>query len=43
MLLVHGDPTKDIHTTRDIVGIWKQGGWIARERRQSRQRNEACA
>jgi len=24
LLLVHGDPTKDIHTTRDIVAIWKQ-------------------
>ena len=25
LLLVRGDPTKDIRATRDIVGIWKQG------------------
>jgi len=25
LLLVSGDPTKDILATRDIVGIWKQG------------------
>jgi hypothetical protein len=25
LLLVRGDPTVDIHATRDIVGIWKEG------------------
>lgn len=25
LLLVQGDPTSDIHATRQIVGVWKQG------------------
>jgi len=43
LLLVHGDPTKDIHATRDIVAIWKQGVPVDRESRRETvaQRNEA--
>jgi imidazolonepropionase-like amidohydrolase len=32
LLLVRGDPTRDIRTTRDIVAIWKQGVGVDRER-----------
>jgi imidazolonepropionase-like amidohydrolase len=31
LLLVKGDPTKDILATRDIVGVWKEGCAIDRE------------
>ncbi len=31
LLLVRGDPTKDIRRTRDIVAIWKQGVAVDRE------------
>jgi amidohydrolase family protein len=31
LLLVRGDPTKDIRKTRDIVAIWKQGVRVNRE------------
>ena len=31
LLLVRGDPTKDIYSTRDIVAIWKRGARIDRE------------
>jgi imidazolonepropionase-like amidohydrolase len=43
LLLVHGDPTKDIRATRDIVAIWKQGVPVDRESRREMvaQRNEA--
>ena len=43
LLLVRGDPTKDIHATRDIVGIWKQGVRFDRDafRESVAQRNEA--
>jgi imidazolonepropionase-like amidohydrolase len=43
LLLVRGDPTKDIHATRDIVGIWKQGVRFDRAplREQIVQQNEA--
>jgi imidazolonepropionase-like amidohydrolase len=43
LLLVRGDPTKDIHATRDIVGIWKQGVSFDRVplREQIAQQNEA--
>ena len=43
LLLVRGDPTKDIHATRDIVGIWKQGVRFDRNafRESIAQRNEA--
>lgn len=32
LLLVRGDPSRDIHATRDIVGVWKNGFVIDRER-----------
>ena len=32
LLLVRGDPTKDIRKTRDIVGIWKRGVRVDREK-----------
>jgi imidazolonepropionase-like amidohydrolase len=43
LLLVHGDPTKDIRATRDIVAVWKQGVRVDRESRRKvvAQRNEA--
>ena len=43
LLLVRGDPTKDIRATRDIVAIWKQGVPVDRESRREvvAQRNEA--
>lgn len=43
LLLVHGNPTKDIRATRDIVAIWKQGLRVDRESRREvvAQRNEA--
>jgi Complex I intermediate-associated protein 30 (CIA30)/Amidohydrolase family len=43
LLLVHGDPTKDIRATRDIVAIWKQGVPVNREspRETVAQRNAA--
>jgi hypothetical protein len=43
LLLVHGDATKDIHATRDIVAIWKRGVPVDRESRRETiaQRNEA--
>jgi imidazolonepropionase-like amidohydrolase len=43
LLLVHGDPTKDIRVTRDIVAIWKQGVPVDRESRREMvaQRNAA--
>ena len=43
LLLVRGDPTKDIRATRDIVAIWKQGVRVDREsyRDMIAQRNEA--
>ena len=31
LLLVEGDPTKDIVATRNIAGIWKQGVRFDRE------------
>jgi hypothetical protein len=31
LLMVRGDPTKDIKQTRDIVAIWKQGVQVDRE------------
>jgi imidazolonepropionase-like amidohydrolase len=31
LLLVKGDPTKDIRATRDIVGVWKAGIAIDRD------------
>ena len=31
LLLVKGDPTKDILATRDIAGVWKEGRAIDRE------------
>lgn len=31
LVLVNGDPTTDIHATRDIVSIWKQGVPVDRE------------
>src|SRR2546425_5061730 len=31
LLLVKGDPSKDIRATRDIVGVWKMGIAIQRE------------
>jgi len=30
LLLVDGDPTKDIHATRNIVQVWKKGIAIAK-------------
>jgi hypothetical protein len=30
LLLVNGDPTHDIHATRDIAGVWKGGVQLAR-------------
>lgn len=30
LLLVKGDPTKDIMVTRNIVGVWKRGAWVQR-------------
>ncbi len=43
LLLVRGDPTKDIRVTRDIVAIWKQGVRVDREsyRDQIAQKNVA--
>jgi imidazolonepropionase-like amidohydrolase len=43
LLLVNGDPTKDIRATRDIVAIWKEGVRVDRESRLEfvAQRNEA--
>jgi imidazolonepropionase-like amidohydrolase len=43
LLLVRGDPTKDIQVTRDIVAIWKQGVRVDREsyRDAVAQKNEA--
>jgi imidazolonepropionase-like amidohydrolase len=43
LILVRGDPTKDIHATRDIVGIWKQGVRFDRDalREQIALQNEA--
>jgi imidazolonepropionase-like amidohydrolase len=43
LLLVRGDPTKDIRATRDIVAIWKQGRRVDREgiREKLAQENEA--
>jgi imidazolonepropionase-like amidohydrolase len=32
LLLVQGDPTKDISATRDIVSVWKSGVLLKRER-----------
>jgi imidazolonepropionase-like amidohydrolase len=32
LLLVNGDPTKDITTTRDIVAIWKNGVKVDRDK-----------
>jgi imidazolonepropionase-like amidohydrolase len=42
LLLVDGDPTADIAATRKIVGVWKQGHPIDRDRRRSlvEQQNE---
>ena len=31
LLLVHGDPTRDIRATRDIAAIWKTGHIVDRE------------
>jgi imidazolonepropionase-like amidohydrolase len=31
LLLVKGDPSKDIRATRDILGVWKAGAEINRE------------
>ena len=44
LLLVRGHPTKDIHATRDIVGIWKEGVRFDRAplREQIAQQNEAA-
>jgi imidazolonepropionase-like amidohydrolase len=25
LVLVHGDPTSDVHVTRDIDAVWKAG------------------
>jgi hypothetical protein len=33
LLLVHGDPTKEITATRDIVAVWKAGVLVQRRRR----------
>ncbi len=43
LLLVRGDPTHDIGTTRDIVAVWKQGVRVDREgfRDQVAQQNAA--
>jgi hypothetical protein len=43
LLLVRGDPDKDIRATRDIVAIWKQGRRVDREsfRAKVAQENEA--
>jgi imidazolonepropionase-like amidohydrolase len=43
LLLVRGDPTKDIRKTRNIVAIWKQGVRVDREsyRHRTAQENEA--
>jgi len=43
LLLVRGDPTKDIRKTRDIVAIWKQGVRVDRVkfREEVAQRNAA--
>jgi imidazolonepropionase-like amidohydrolase len=32
LLLVEGDPTRDIRLTRDIKGVWKRGVFLDRER-----------
>lgn len=43
LLLVRGDPTKDIRRTRDIVAVWKQGVRVDREafREEVAERNAA--
>jgi hypothetical protein len=43
LLLVRGDPTRDVRATRDIVAIWKQGVHIDRDRFREAvaQENEA--
>lgn len=43
LLLVHGDPTRDIRTTREIVAIWKQGARVDRDsvREEIAQENAA--
>ncbi len=43
LLLVHGDPTKDIRVTRDIVAIWKQGVRVDRESYRARIEQENIA
>jgi imidazolonepropionase-like amidohydrolase len=32
LVLVQGDPTMDIHATRNIVAIWKRGVRVERKR-----------
>jgi imidazolonepropionase-like amidohydrolase len=45
LLLVKGDPTRDIHATRAIVGLWKEGRSIDRNTYRklvARQKDEAA-
>jgi imidazolonepropionase-like amidohydrolase len=41
LVLVAGDPTKDIAATRDIVGVWKQGQAMDRDALRERIAEEA--